>query len=75
MKFLEQTVTIVKATKSKLEATAAPGKVINIDKNGVTVSADGGNLTIEVIKDHENNKMGAFEWAKMLNLKLKDQFS
>jgi methionyl-tRNA formyltransferase len=39
--FLKQTVTIVKASKSNSEIKAAPGEVINIDKNGVTVSAEG----------------------------------
>ena len=72
--FSDLTITIVKASKSKLNLKASSGEVVNIDKNGVTVRAGGGNLLIEVLKDHNGEKIAAFDWAKTLNLKLKDRF-
>ena len=74
-KFSDQTVTIVKASKSNIKIKAAPGEVVSIDKSGFTVSAAGGNLQIEVVKDNKNKKMAASEWAEMLDMKLKDRFS
>ena len=59
---------------AKVAGSGAPGQILSIDANGMTVAAQGGAILVKRVKAPEGKKIVAAEWATAAGVKVGDVF-
>ncbi len=59
---------------AKVSGTGAPGTILSIDANGMTIAANGGAILAKRVKSADTKKIAAAEWAVGVGVKVGDTF-
>jgi methionyl-tRNA formyltransferase len=59
---------------ARVDASGAPGTILAIDANGMTIAGNGGAILAKRVKAPDGKKIAAAEWAKSAGVKAGDMF-
>jgi methionyl-tRNA formyltransferase len=59
---------------AKVEGSGAPGAILSIDDQGMTIAASGGAILAKRVRGADGKKVAAAEWAKAAGVKAGDTF-
>jgi methionyl-tRNA formyltransferase len=59
---------------ARVAASGAPGTILSIDANGMTIAGNGGAILAKRVKAPDGKKIAAAEWAESAGVKAGDMF-